>query len=223
MNERWSNARWFRGFVLVGWWALGVSGCSLFSPASHEAVRTFVLMGDTTVEEEISRIETATSPSASIPTLLVPIPRARSGFDSARMIYVSRDYEVLPFAYHRWVDVPARMLHPLIVEALEASGWRVIQPPSQVPSDFRLDVQNVLLQHEFIHVPSQVQFRARAQLVEIDPSRIRGIREFVIVEDAPSDDPYGGVVAANRAVATFLRQLNDWLQVCMDSSGSHGC
>jgi cholesterol transport system auxiliary component len=40
------------------------------------------------------------------------------------------------------------------------------------------------------------------------------MRTFEAVEDAPSEDAYGGVQAANRAIAAILNQLASWLQDC---------
>jgi cholesterol transport system auxiliary component len=38
------------------------------------------------------------------------------------------------------------------------------------------------------------------------------------VEKAQSDDAYGGVVAANRAIAALLDDLASWLRECMKRS-----
>ena len=55
----------------------------------------------------------ASAPAAA-PALVVvvAVPRAASGFDSARMVYLRQPQQLEAFAFHEWVDTPARMLAP---------------------------------------------------------------------------------------------------------------
>ncbi|MFA7316119.1 MAG: hypothetical protein WC029_00915, partial [Sulfuricella sp.] len=64
----------------------------------------------------------------------------------------------------------------------------------------------VRLQQEFTSVPSKVRFTLRAQLIDVAGRRILATREYDISENAASNDPYGGVVAANRAVHRALSE-----------------
>jgi cholesterol transport system auxiliary component len=59
--------------------------------------------------------------------------------------------------------------------------------------------------------PSRVRFTLRATLVENKTRRVLAGREFEAVAPASSDDPYGGVVAANQAVRTVLENLAQFL------------
>jgi cholesterol transport system auxiliary component len=52
-----------------------------------------------------------------------------------------------------------------------------------------------------------VRFTLRAQLIDVDARRVLASAEFDETEVAPSDDPYGGVLAANRALARLLERL----------------
>ena len=71
----------------------------------------------------------------------------------------------------------------------------------------RLDTEILGLQHEFLSAPSRVRFTLRASLVESVTRRVIASREFEAAVPAASEDPYGGVVAANRAVQTVLENL----------------
>jgi len=64
------------------------------------------------------------------------------------------------------------------------------------------------LQQEFLSAPSTVRFTLRAYLVESATRRVIASREFEAAVPAASEDPYGGVVAANRAVRTVLENLS---------------
>jgi cholesterol transport system auxiliary component len=152
----------------------------------------------------------AASPrSETGPTLIVNPPHAASGFDSQRMIYVRQAHKLEYFAHNEWVDTPARMVAPLVVAAVEKSGAfrAVVLTPSAAAGDLRLDAEIVRLQHDFGSQPSRVQFTLRAYLVDNATRRVLAWREFDETVAAASEDPYGGVVAANRAVRTVLEQL----------------
>jgi cholesterol transport system auxiliary component len=150
------------------------------------------------------------------PVLLVSPPQPEPGFDTPRMVYLRRRYELEYYAVNQWADVPARLILPLLVHAINRDGvWRAVVPlPSSVRGDYRLDTYGVAVQQEFLQQPSRVRVTVRAQLINQKEFRIVGMRSFEAVEDAPSEDAYGGVQAANRAIAAILTQLASWLQDC---------
>ncbi|MGQ0667801.1 MAG: ABC-type transport auxiliary lipoprotein family protein [Nitrospiraceae bacterium] len=156
-------------------------------------------------------------PDLSAPVLLVSLLQAEPGFDTPRMVYVKRPYELEYYAVNQWADTPARMIASLMVQALGRTGtWRAVIPlPGSIRGDYRLDSQGLALQQEFLHQPSLVRVTVRAQLVDVKESRVVGTRAFEAVEKAPSEDAYGGVLAANRATATLLDRLAVWLQDCL--------
>lgn len=148
--------------------------------------------------------------AVTAPTLIVSPPHAAAGFDSQRIMYVRQADQLEYFAHNKWVDTPARMLAPLIVAAVESSGAfrAVVQTPSPAAGEMRLDTEILRLQHEFLSAPGQVRFTLRAYLVESVTRRVIASREFEAAVFAASEDPYGGVVAANRAVQTVLENLS---------------
>ena len=147
--------------------------------------------------------------SAKAPTLIVNRPHASAGFDSPRIIYVREAHKLEYFAHSEWVDPPARMLAPLLVSALQNTGAfrAVLLAPSSAAADLRLDTEIIRLQHEFLAQPSRVRFTLRAYLVEDQTRRVLAWREFDLSVPSASEDPYGGVVAANQAVHTALESL----------------
>jgi cholesterol transport system auxiliary component len=149
------------------------------------------------------------------PALVVAVPTAAAGFDGPRIVYVRRAHELEFFSRSEWVDAPARMLAPLLVRALERSGRfaAVAEARTGSAAGLRLDSEIVRLQQEFTVRPSRVRVTVRVQLSDVASRRVLGAREFEAVEAALSDDPYGGVVAANRAVR---RVLDDIVAYCVD-------
>lgn len=178
-----------------------LSACAALPPP--EAMSTYVLD---------ARLAPAARRAAGNAVIAVSVPRARPGFDSAQMAYVRRSHEIEYFTKNRWADTPARMLAPLLVQALDQyGGFRaVVQAPGAVSADLRLEVEVVRLLQDFETRPSRIRIILRAQLVEVAPRRVRATREFDEAEAAPSDDAYGGVIAANRALERLLGQLAEF-------------
>ena len=149
--------------------------------------------------------------------LAVGVPRARPGFDTPQMAYVQQPHELNYFATSRWADTPTRMLEPLIAHALEQteSFRAVVQTSGAIPADVRLDIELVRLQQDFQTHPSRVQLTLRAQLMDVHGKRFLAAQQFDEVENATSDDAYGGVSAANRLVQRVLGELAEF---CVNAS-----
>lgn len=180
---------------------LPLSACSPLQPQRAEPTSTYLLD---------ARIETQAAAETGASILVVGTPRAAPGYDSTRIAYMRRAHEIEYFANNEWVDTPARMLAPLLVRALEqGGGFRAVVPASSgAVGDLRLDTEIVRLQQEFDVAPSRVRFTLRARLIDPVGRRIVDTRLFDVSETAPSDDPRGGVIAANRAVARVLEDLS---------------
>lgn len=148
--------------------------------------------------------------AASRPTLLVNPPRAAAGFDTRHIVYLREPNRIEYFAHNQWVDTPAQMLAPLVARAVERSGafGAVLLAPTAAAGELRLDTEVIRLQQDFGTAPSQVRFTLRAVLLDTRTRRVIGVREFDASVAAPSDDPQGGVAAANEAVQQVLSELS---------------
>jgi cholesterol transport system auxiliary component len=191
---------------------LVTSGCISFRGGS-EAVHTYHLSLEG-VQREVPAAD-GNSPVVQLSPL-----QAEPGFETPRMVYLKRPYELEYFATNQWADTPANMFAPLLAQSLIQSGtWRdVVLLPSLVPGDYRLDFYGFALQQEFFQQPSRVRVTGLAQLVDLKQSTIVGMQRFETIEPAPSENAYGGVVAANRAVALLLDQITAWLKECVRHS-----
>lgn len=159
------------------------------------------------------------------PTLLVSLPDPAPGFETPHMVYVKVPHELNYYAASQWVESPAAMLAPLIVQRLESSGFwgAVAHMPTPVRGDVRLDIDQVALAQEFLQQPSRVRLSLRAQLLTVYDPHVLGTRNFDIREDAPSEDAYGGVLAAQRAVSRLLDDLLEWLEHCVRNGQVQAC
>jgi cholesterol transport system auxiliary component len=184
--------------MLLG--ALLLTGCSLFQPPHEESQHIYVL--DAQAPESADPIKRDL-------VLAVSMPRARPGFDTSQMVYVRQSHELDYFAVNRWADTPARMLAPLLLQTLEQTGtFRAVVPAlGTVPADIRLDTELVRLQQDFESTPSRIEIGLRAQLINVSNKRVIAVKQFNETENAPSDDAYGGVIAANKALQRMLGQV----------------
>jgi len=175
--------------------------CSLLRPTATPAPAFYSL--------DAPREAAPPAAPAAAPTLIINPSTAAAGYDSQRIIYLREAHKLEYFANSEWVDPPARMLMPLLVAAAEHTGAfrAVVLTPSAAAGDLRLDTEIIRLHHEFLTQPSCVRFTLRAHLVENTARRVLASREFEAVVPAASENPYGGVVAANRAVQIVLENL----------------
>lgn len=150
--------------------------------------------------------------AAGAPTLVVAVPRAAPGFDSARMVYLRQPQQLEAFAFNEWVDTPARMLAPLLVRSLQASGGfsAVLLAPTAASSAWRLETELIRLQQDFSRQPSQVRLTLRAVLVDTSNRQVIAWREFDETVAATSDDAAGGAAAAHQATQRVLAALTDF-------------
>ena len=197
--------KWMRTEILAVGLILLV-GCSPLQPVKNDVLNTYALQ---------AQFHSRGVVEAGAPVLQVTRPKAHPGFDSPRMVYVRKAHELEYFSRNQWVDTPDKMLAPLLVQALEASGGfsAVSQAAGTVTAQLRLDSEIVRLQQDFTTVPSRIRFTLRAQLIDVAGRSILATREFDVSENAASDDPYGGVVAANHAVQRALSEVAGFFAV----------
>ena len=75
-----------------------------------------------------------------------------------------------------------------------------------MPADVRIDTELLRLQQNFGTRPSRVELSLRFRLADLRGRRVVATRVIDIEVAAASDDPAGGVAAANAAVADALAQ-----------------
>ncbi len=187
-----------------------VGGCTALQPPREESPDLYVLGAAPTIEVARAKRDAVVEIAA---------PRAWPGFDTPQMAYVREPHALDYFTKSQWADTPPRMLGPLLVQALEqgASFRAVVQSPSVVPADLRVDSELVRLQQNFATRPSRVELTLRVQLIDVRAKRVLAIRLFDETENAPTEDAHGGVVAANAALQRLLEKFVDF---CVVESGA---
>jgi len=147
------------------------------------------------------------------PSLLISSMRAASGYESADMAYVRTPHQLEYFARHRWVDAPARMLEPLLLQAAGASGLfsTVSEAGSGTQAQLRLDSRLLHLRQVCRLRPSELQLAVRLTLLDVASAKQIGSRVISVSEAINERTPAAGVAAANRALPALMSQVADFL------------
>ena len=190
-----------RNIVVIVVFACLQSACSLkplsVTPSSQY---TFTTWPKTTAFPE---------KSISNKTILVSVPIAAPGYQSSKMIYVAVPYELNAFANHCWVAPPADLLLPLLSNRLRAAGYfkAVVTPPFSGRVTYQLNTQLLILQQEFMQPESSVRMAVEVTLIRTETGAVVANHVFEAVVPADNNNPYGGVLAANKAAHQLLDKV----------------
>ena len=202
-----------RVLLILGYAAL--SACTLIKPPAAVNMQSYVL-----------ELPAASHPAPAAPvqgaSLVVAELRTRPGYDTPRMAYVKRDYTLDYYANSQWADTPARMLQPLLVNALESTGHysTVLRAPASVTTDLRLDAEIVQLEQVFTRQPSHMRIALRVLLIDARKGQVLGQHVFDADVPSPSDDAYGGVRAINQVLASLLNEVATFCVALTPSAGT---
>lgn len=190
------SGRW--GWAL--WAVLALAGCTLPQDQTPPP-QAYLLEG--------GAFPPASARRPSGKTLLVTAPKAAPGFDSNRIAYTKEPPKLDYYNNHVWSDTPAKMLLPILVRAFESTRAfkAVISPPASALANWRVDVDVIRLQQEFMTQPSRVRLAARIKVVDMRNGHVLATQVFEAVEPAPSEDAGGAARAANAAVQKVLGQM----------------
>jgi cholesterol transport system auxiliary component len=182
--------------------ALGVSlgsGCSLMAPAQVD-VRKEVL---SKLPLDLPQQKTRAA------TVLVLAPETNPLYDTTRMAYTVRPYEIDFFGRHEWGEAPSQMLQPLLVQALLAThAFSAVRVPPHVGRiSYSLRTEILELVQDFTSPQPMLHLALRVQLNDDATSRVVATRELRLREPMQQKTPYAGVVAANEATAKALQEV----------------
>lgn len=178
---------------------VSLSGCSLLSPVSVDTKKYALstIPGDLPIE----RTHAA--------TLLVLVPDTAPAYATSRMAYSTQKYQIAYFRQNEWVDTPAQMIQPLIVETLRRTHYfrEVLSPPFFGPHTYLLRTEIIELEQDFASDPAILRLTMRFHLWRESSNQLIAAKELSVQEPLSERNPYAGVVAANDAEGRLLREL----------------
>jgi cholesterol transport system auxiliary component len=184
-----------------------LAGCSFPGAQRSPSRQTWLLQGD----EGIQTSHTINARSCI--TLRVSVPESASGFSTPNMMYSKKPDQLAHFAYHQWVDAPARMLAASMQSRIENSGLfgAVVSGSTDVKTDFRLDSELSGPLQVFESGKSIVILTMKLKLIDISKRRLLNTQSFSYSEPASEANPQAGVAAANRATQHLLDDLTTFV------------
>lgn len=198
--------------VILYFLALATIGCSpIKTPISNQyKLDAFNI-------QKLSNKKTAQS-------ILISQPEAMAGYQTEQMVYIKKPYELSSFAHNAWVSTPANMIYPLLMQSLQKTGYfyAVSSGPYADKADYRIDTQVILLQQNFLPKPSVIDLVAKVVLTHIADNRVVSSRIISEHVQCPTDTPYGGVIAANKATKAFTAAVSKFVVDKVDSDNSSG-
>lgn len=205
-----------RNALLTGALASLVAACTLPGPRQGIARHSFML------EAVASDDGAGADASITCPAIRITRPGSAPGFRTSRMAYITEPPRLDYFAYHEWVDTPARMLEVLMATRLESAGLfaAVFTGTRDISTGLRLDSELRRLVQEFDGSESSVRLDVKVNLVDTGSRSLVSSRTFSYEESASGDNPAGGAAAANRAANRFADDLIDFLSA---STGPLDC
>jgi len=151
-------------------------------------------------------------------TLLVSPPETSAAYDTTRMAYQRRSFEIAWFARTEWAARPGQMLDPLLVQTLQRAKVfdAVVTPPFMGRSTHVLRTQILAFGQDFTADPPAFQLDLRVQLVAEPGDRVIATTQIGVREPMQETSPYAGAAAANEATVRALTDLVAFVRASAD-------
>ncbi|MGN5476654.1 ABC-type transport auxiliary lipoprotein family protein [Cupriavidus basilensis] len=145
-------------------------------------------------------------------TLLVLVPESVPAYATPRMAYTTQKYQIAYFSQNEWVEAPAQMMQPLIVETFRRTQYfgAVLSPPYFGRHTFTLRTEIIEFQQDFTSDPAVLRLTMRCYLRREATNQLIAEKDFSVQEALSERSPYAGVVAANMAVGRLLAELSSF-------------
>jgi len=142
-------------------------------------------------------------------TLLLNDIVASSGYTTNKMLYANIPYKLKAFADNAWVAPPATMLLPMLANRIRQTHYfsAVVTSPYVGAADYVLSARLLVLQQEFLRPVSRVRMVLSVTVLNSRTHRVVGNRIFQSVAMAPRNNPYSGVLAANKDAQQIAFQV----------------
>ncbi len=180
-----------------------VTGCSFMSP---------VKVGPDTGYVINSAADHVAKSSRHQRTMLIMHPETNPAYNTTRMAFTMHPYQLSYYSQSRWIEAPADMFAPLIMQSIQKSGRfkSVIAPPFAGQYQYALRTQIKTLHVDYARQMPTLDLQVQAAIIAAGSGNIVATRDFKVSVPLQQYSPYGATVAANRASSIFLSELTAW-------------
>lgn len=177
-----------------------LSACSFLSPAKRNEPETYLI-------NKVPAVTSGKKHGRGI--ILVSPPETRAVYNTTKMAYTVKPYQVAYFSKNEWAETPSQMLQPLLVQTLQNThDFRsVVAPPYSGNFNYMLNTRLIELKQDFTRRTPVMIMSLNAQLFRVSDQQVIASKRFDSEVMIPSGTPYGGVFAANQATSRILEQI----------------
>ncbi|MBX5453622.1 MAG: ABC-type transport auxiliary lipoprotein family protein [Acidobacteriia bacterium] len=177
--------------------ALLLGGCTLLAPPRPEPAREVL-------DELPKQIPSERRHTAA---LFVLPPEAGPAYDTIRIAYRERPYQLGYFRDHEWAEPPAQMIKTLLIETLKRTGAfrSVLTEPDFASPTYTLRTEILELVQDYTRSPPVARLALRLELLA-PTGRPLASREITREQPMQAATPYAGVAATNHALAGALAE-----------------
>lgn len=180
-----------------------LSGCSFLSPVKTAPDSGYVINA---APDHVKKSRRHSG------VMIVMMPDTNSAYNTSRMAFTMRPYQISYYANSRWIESPAEMLMPLLMATLQKTNRfkSVLTPPYAGQTDYALRTQIKTLLIDYTCRTPVLRLTLQEDLLSVSSGRMIASREFSAAEPLPQKSPYGAVYAANQAAARLLTEIAAW-------------
>ncbi len=130
------------------------------------------------------------------------------------MYYQQQPYQLQSFSKNAWLNTPSNMITSNIAENLNQLGYfkavlTGINPGVDIT--YILNNRVLSLYQDFTQKPSQLVLSVELTLIDSKHKQVLGSQIFNYRIPCTEDTPYGGVIAANKALAQLLNDTDRFI------------
>ncbi len=142
-------------------------------------------------------------------TLLVLVPATAAPYDTPRIAYATTPHEIAYYARVEWARTPARMLQPLLVQAMRAThAFAAVETPPYLDRyRYGLHTEIQELRMDFAAGAPVARLALHARLADEPSGRTLLDRNIAIEIPIAARTPEAAIAAANAATAQALAEL----------------
>ncbi len=174
-----------------------LAGCSLVSPPKSEPATALLSKVPDNIPHE----------AGDESTLLVLRPEVSAAYNTTRMAYSVKPYQLAYYRDNQWAATPAQMIQPLLVQTLQQTGMfrAIMSPPESGHPNYALRTEIMELVQDYAAGPPVLKLALHVELLNASGQAVAD-REISKQEPMRDSTSYAGVNAANDALANALRE-----------------
>ena len=182
---------------------LMMSGCSFLSPVKTGPDSGYVI---NTMPCNVHKSHWRSA------VLLVLSPETNPVYNTKRIAFTIKPYQISYYSTSRWIEAPADMLTPLLMQTMQQTNRykTVVSPPFTGAYNYALRTQIKTLLVDYTCGTPVLRLALQEQIIGANSGRVIASRSFSTAVPLRQKSPYGAVVAANRATAKLLGEIAAW-------------